>query len=256
MQLKGMAKPTAYVLYQLMWEAVDWVYPPFCGGCGKFGERWCEKCQGELEALPKEICPRCGDPSPASDLCERCMDKPPAFVELRSAFIFKGPVRKAIHRLKYARDLGLGEALSKHLIKMPEIMNWPLDCVTSVPLSHAHLSDRGYNQSNLLARPLALARQIPFIPHALWRTRETRAQVGLSAKERDINVRDAFGANANLVKNKTVVVIDDVTTTGSTIRACASALHAAGALSVYGLTLARAVLQDFSQDSASDMLFQ
>jgi ComF family protein len=256
MQLKGNIKPTAYVLYHLMWEAIDWVYPPYCGGCGKFGDRWCTDCQTHLEALPKEICPRCGDFCPAGGLCERCSEDPPAFVELRSAFVFKGPVRKAIHRLKYNRDLGLGEALARHLIGLPEIKNWSLDCVTSVPLSHAHLSDRGYNQSNLLARPLALARQIPFLPQALRRTRETQTQVGLSAKERDINVRDAFWANADLVKNKTVVVIDDVTTTGSTIRACASALHAAGALSVYGLTLARAVLQDSSQDSASDMIIQ
>jgi len=256
MRLTGITKPTAYVLYQLMWEAIDWVYPPYCGGCGKFGDRWCTSCQSSLETLPKEICPKCGDPNPAGKLCKRCLDEPPAFAEMRSAFVFKGPIRKAIHRLKYARDLGLGEALSKHLIGLPEISNWTLDCVTSVPLSHAHLSDRGYNQANLLARPLALARQIPFLPQALSRTRETRAQVGLSAKERDINVRDAFRANADLVKNKTVVVIDDVTTTGSTIRACASALHEAGALSVYGLTLARAVLQDFSQESALDMVFQ
>ncbi|WP_236709980.1 ComF family protein [Longilinea arvoryzae] len=153
--------------------------------------------------------------------------------------------------MKYDRDIGLGEALAKQIIDLVAILDWPLDCVTSVPLSNAHLTERGYNQSNLLARPLALVRQIPFLPQALKRTRETRTQVGLSAKERDINVRDAFWANANLIRNKTVVVIDDVTTTGSTLRACASALHAAGALSVYGLTLARAVLQDFSSDSAS-----
>ena len=256
MRLTGGEKPTAYVLYKLMWEAVDWVYPPYCGGCGKFGDRWCADCQTDLEALPIEICPKCGDPSQAGNPCVRCIEEPPAFLELRSALIFKGPVRKAIHRLKYARDLGLGEALSKHLIELPGIIEWPLDCVTSVPLSHAHLSDRGYNQSNLLARPLALARQIPFIPQALQRTRETRSQVGLSAKERDINVRDAFWANSNLVKNKTVVVVDDVTTTGSTIRACASALHEAGALSVYGLTLARAVLQNFSPDSVQEPIIQ
>jgi predicted amidophosphoribosyltransferase len=94
------------------------------------------------------------------------------------------------------------------------------------------------------------------MPQAIKRIRETRTQVGLSAKEREINVQDAFWANANLVRNKTVVIIDDVTTTGSTIRSCASALHAAGALSVYGLTLARAVLQDFSPGSASNAAIQ
>jgi ComF family protein len=256
MKLSGEKKPSAYVLYQWMWEAIDWLYPPYCGGCGQFGSRWCETCQSTLETLPDGICPICGNPHPGGTTCERCTNEPPAFQEMRSAFVFKGSVRKAIHRLKYDRDIGLGEVLSRHLIDLTDQTGWPLDCVTAVPLSNAHLTERGYNQANLLARPLALRRQIPFIPQALKRTRETRTQVGLSAKERDINVRDAFWANANLVKNKTVVVVDDVTTTGSTIRACANALHAAGALSVYGLTLARAVLQDFSQDPASSIDLQ
>lgn len=250
MKLSGAKKPSAYVLYQWMWEAVDWLYPPYCGGCGHFGERWCSDCRTSIEALPAEICPICGNPHPGGAICEHCLAEPPAFQEMRSACIFRGSVRNAIHRLKYQRDLGLGEVLSRHMISQLDKLNWPVDCVTSVPLSNAHLTERGYNQSNLLARPLALVRKIPFMPQALKRTRETRTQVGLSAKERDINVRDAFWANTNLVRNKTVVVVDDVTTTGSTIRACASALHAAGALSVYGLTLARAVLQDFSQDPA------
>ncbi len=252
MKLSGTRKPSAFFLYHLMWEAIDWIYPPYCGGCGQFGNRWCEHCQSSVESLPVEICPICGNPQPGSYVCHRCADQPPAFRQLRSALVFKGSVRNAIHRLKYDRDMGLGESLSRHLIDLVKGLNWPLDQVISVPLSNAHLIERGYNQSNLLARPLALALQIPFIPQAIKRTRETRSQVGLSAKERDINVRDAFWANANLVKNKTVVVIDDVTTTGSTIRECASALHAAGALSVYGLTLARAVLQDFSDHPAGE----
>lgn len=256
MLLPGRRKPSAYVFYQWMWEAIDWLYPPSCGGCGRFGNRWCGDCQAGVEALPADICPICGNPHPGGAVCERCTAEPPAFVQLRSAAIFKGALRNAIHRLKYDRDLGLGEALARHLIHLLDGLNWRLDCVTSVPLSNAHLIERGYNQSNLLARPLALVRQIPFVPQAIKRTRETRTQVGLSAKERDLNVRDAFWANANLVRNKTVVVIDDVTTTGSTIRACASALHAAGALSVYGLTLARAVLQDSTPDLTGDSAIQ
>lgn len=254
MRRSGIHPPPAYKLYQLMWNAVDWVYPPYCGGCGRFGDRWCENCQASLKALPSEICPTCGNPHPGGALCQRCVDDPPLYLQLRSAVVFTGAVRNAIHRLKYSRDLGLGDSLSSELIMLTDKLNWPIDCVTSVPLSNAHLMERGYNQSNLLAKPLALATKTPFLPHAIKRTRETRSQVGLSAKERDINVRDAFWANTNLVKNKTVVVVDDVTTTGSTIRACAIALHAAGALAVYGLTLARAVLQDFSTDPASSIM--
>jgi predicted amidophosphoribosyltransferase len=103
------------------------------------------------------------------------------------------------------------------------------------------MRERGYNQVSFLALPLALALGIPYKPKGLTRIHETNTQVNLSASERLRNVMGAFIADSSIVENKTVLVIDDVATTGSTISACTEALVDAGAKEVYGLTLARAI---------------
>jgi ComF family protein len=146
--------------------------------------------------------------------------------------------------LKYNHDLGLSETLSQHLIERFRDLAWPIDVITAVPLSPGRLSERGYNQSGLLARPLSMDQHITYLPGAIYRTRETASQVGLSANERHENVRDAFAARSNLVRQKNVLIIDDVATTGATINFCTYALLQAGARNVYSLTLARAVLTD------------
>jgi competence protein ComFC len=141
--------------------------------------------------------------------------------------------------LKYRRDLGLGEVLSGPLIQMLDESTWPLDLIIPVPLGVARLKERGYNQSGLIARPLARETGLRYSPRALARVRETRSQVGLSLDQRKENVRGAFQASSNLVAGKNVLIVDDVMTTGSTLEACAVALLQAGAMQVYGLTLAR-----------------
>jgi ComF family protein len=164
---------------------------------------------------------------------------PVPFEQLRSWGIFIGPLREAIHRLKYKHDLGLGEALAKHLVNLFLTTGWNIDLISPVPLSRPRQSERGYNQATLLAFPLSLAVGISFNSRTVSRIRNTRSQVGLKAKERAENVRDAFLADSGLVKGKRILMVDDVTTTGATISACAKALKNAGARSVYGLTLAR-----------------
>ena len=228
-------------LYRGFWTAVDWVYPPSCAGCEKFGERWCIECRASVQVLQDNLCAKCGLPEAHNALCARCQVAPPPFEAIRGWGQYNGALRTAIHRLKYRHDLGLAEALSRHLIDHFITLAWPVDLITAVPLSPARLSERGYNQSGLLAYPFALAQKLPFLPAAIYRTRETVSQVGLSAHDRHENVRDAFAALPNLVHRKTVLVIDDVATTGATLNFCAAALLQAGAHAVFGLTLARAV---------------
>jgi ComF family protein len=224
---------------------VDWIYPPVCGGgCQTFGERWCEACQQKVEKFSQNVCPKCGSYEPHGYLCARCQVSQPPITELRSWGKYGGPLRQAIHRLKYQKEIGLGDALAVHLIDLINHYQWPVEIITSVPLSTNRLRERGYNQSSLLARPVSLATKVPFQPNAISRARETISQVGLSARQRHENVRDAFVANSNLVKGKVVLILDDVTTTGATLHNCSSALMHAGAKMVYGLTLARAVLDD------------
>jgi ComF family protein len=138
----------------------------------------------------------------------------------------------------------LGEALAIQLSDFLQTLNWPVDMVTCVPLSRDRLRQRGYNQSAMIARPLAMSIAKPFLPVLLRKTREAPTQVGLSANDRRKNVDGAFEAGGTLLIAKQVLVIDDVTTTGSTMNACARALLDAGAASVYGLTFARAGLHD------------
>ncbi|MEA2008218.1 MAG: ComF family protein [Chloroflexota bacterium] len=143
--------------------------------------------------------------------------------------------------MKYERDLGLGEVMAEFLCQVFSSTGWEVDLVAPVPLGMERFKKRGYNQAMLLARPFAWSMGLPHTPNALQRVRETRSQVELSFLERRENVAGAFKAKPEIVSGKSVLVIDDVTTTGSTLDACAEALLHANAKQVYGLTLARAV---------------
>jgi len=237
------AGPTspAYFLYHFFWCALDWIFVPTCGGCGLLNMRWCETCQNHLSRLTGSLCPQCGEPQPEAELCASCIAHPPAYQSLRSYAWFEGPIRDALHNLKYKQDIGLGEALSKHLIELYNQLNWEIDIVAPVPIGAQRIKERGYNQAGMLGRPLAYAIQKPY-QAVLRKKRETRSQVGLTAHERQENVEGAFEVIPNQVKGRTILIIDDITTTGSTINACARSLHQAGASAVYGLTLARAIL--------------
>ncbi len=151
------------------------------------------------------------------------------------------PLRDAIHKLKYRRDIGLGDALSTHLVPFVKSLNWSVDLVIPVPLSNKRYKERGYNQIALVAHPFSLQMGIVYSSRTLVRKKHTLSQVGLSAIERKKNVEGAFWADANLLTGKSILLMDDVATTGSTLSAAASALVEAGASRVYALTLARAL---------------
>jgi competence protein ComFC len=231
----------AYRVYQLIWEALDWLYPPNCGGCGHSGARWCKECSQNTPEIEPPICPICGNPSTGENPCQRCQISKPLYTSLRSHTVYQGSIREAIHRLKYQRDIGLGEALSRPMIASLQKLNWSLDIITSVPLGLVRFEERGYNQATLLARPIALSLKVPFSLRILTRTRETRTQVGLTVTERQENLAGAFQVTSKLVKGKNILVVDDVATSGATLNACAKALLDGGASRIYGFSLARAV---------------
>jgi competence protein ComFC len=235
---------TRYRLYHAFWVSVDWMYPPVCGGCGKNGTRWCQECQDQVKKIQDDICPRCGSNEPHNVICNDCQNNPPPYDACRSWGQYSGPLREAIHRLKYQNDIGLAEVLSIHLIELFYSTDWKIDVITAVPLGLKRRSQRGYNQSNLLALPLALATNVNFNPSVIERTRETASQVGLSAPLRQENVRGAFVSRQKLVQDKVVLIIDDVKTTGATLNACAQSLLDGGAKQVYCLTLAKSMLKD------------
>jgi ComF family protein len=228
-------------LYSYIWDALNILFPPRCAGCNIWGERFCTACIKKTKIIGSAICPKCGEPQLSNDikLCGKCLDKKLCYENLRSWAIYDGSIKKAIQNLKYKRDIGLGEILSRPLIEMVLNNRWQIDLITSVPLDVNRLKMRGYNQSVLLAKPVAWKTKLPFNKNAIKRVKVTRSQVGLTYNERKTNVSDAFLAESKVVSKKSILLIDDVVTTGATINSCASALQKAQATTIYGLTLAR-----------------
>jgi ComF family protein len=230
----------AYRLYRLAWTSLDWVYPPRCGGCGSIGSRFCDHCLQETQIIQPPVCPICGQGLKKSGTCRICRQNLPGFAAMRSWALFSGPLRTAMHRLKYKRDVALGDALAQPLIRLLASTGWMIDFVTAVPAGVARRAERGYNQAALLAKPIALSQGTPLRLEALCKSRETRSQVGLNALERLHNVENAFQADPGCAQGKRILLVDDVATSGATVMACARALTQAGAQEVFVLTLARA----------------
>lgn len=236
-------KPWSYILYRSIWRGLDLVFPPVCGGCGRPGSRWCSECRQRVNVIRGPFCNVCGKPQGGFETCPSCRKERPSFTALRSWTVFENPIQEALHRLKYRRDMGLGDALAEQMTEFARQLGWPVDLILPIPLGRKRLKERGYNQVGLIARPLALALGLEYAPHLLTRRRETRSQVGLSKQERRENVRDAFSAGRQ-VNGRTVLVMDDVATTGSTLSSAAEALFSSGAKNVYALTVARALTHD------------
>jgi len=160
---------------------------------------------------------------------------------MRSWAVFDSPIQNGLHTMKYRRNIGFGESIAMQMMDFVCSLHWPVEILIPVPLGKKRLKERGYNQVGLVARPLAYQMGWPYEPDALWKTRETRSQVGLTISQRRENVHNAYQADPKVVKGKSILIMDDVATTGSTISACTEALLCAGAQEVYVLTIARAL---------------
>ncbi|MDQ2691642.1 MAG: ComF family protein [Chloroflexota bacterium] len=233
--------PWSYRLYRLTWNGLDLLFPPVCGGCGEAGSRWCTACQARVPIIDKSFCEKCGIPVSGTSTCEKCKSDPPAYRKMRSWAVFDSPVQNGLHTIKYRRNIGLGESIAMQMLAFVRALDWPVEMLIPVPLGRERLKERGYNQVALVARPLAYHMGWKYAPHALWKTRETRSQVGLNVSQRRENVHRAYQAEPRAINGRSILLMDDVATTGSTIVACTGALLSAGAREVYGLTIARAL---------------
>ncbi|HEX79468.1 MAG TPA: ComF family protein [Dehalococcoidia bacterium] len=220
---------------------LDLLFPSRCLGCGKEGSLICAACRVTLPVISPPICHRCGKPQQDGSLCPACINHLHEIDGIRSPFRFEGIIRLAIHQFKYnnLRHIAssLSELLGIHLAKKPI----PGEILMPVPLHYRRLRERGYNQSQLLAKELGKLTGLPVIAHCITRRRQAIPQAkAASINQRCSNVSDAFACHGNL-KGKKVILIDDVATSGATLDACAAALKSAGAASVWGLTVAREV---------------
>ena len=160
---------------------------------------------------------------------------------MRSWAVFDSPVQNGLHALKYRRNMALGEALAMQMADFLRALHWEVDLMIPVPLGKNRMKERGYNQVALVAEPLAYFTGLDYSGRALWKSRETRSQVGLNIAQRRENVHGAYQADPKIVSRRSVVLMDDVATTGSTIFSCTEALLYAGARDVYAVTIARAL---------------
>ena len=220
------------------------LYPPRCLVCKTLGESGlCAACAAQILPIAAPFCAVCGH-TLTDSRCTNCAAQTPAFVRSRSLGAYDGVLRHAIHQFKY-RDrpqlaVPLGRLLAAYAhAHAPDLNHLRFDALLPVPMHPVRQRVRGYNQSERLARVLSAELGLPLLPRVLVRVYPNRPQVGLSGEARRTNLRGAFAVKQpDLAANKTLLLIDDVVTSGSSLHECAAALNAAGASAVYALTLA------------------
>jgi len=239
--------------FSLFSSALDYLFPPYCllcesryiyqGGCFI-----CKSCVDSISFITHPFCSRCGKPfltqSDRDHLCGNCLTHGSYFTIVRALGTYEGSLRKIIHLLKYKQKFAIEKILTLLLDVYQNIdINFcSYDFFVPVPLHRSRLRQRGFNQAVVLGNVLRRKYNMPLQRLALQRTVATLPQVRLQGKERMKNVRNAFKIrDAALVQKKSILLLDDVYTTGATMNECARVLRDAGALRVDGFVVARAV---------------
>lgn len=231
--------------HHLVAFCLDVIFPPTCAYCRRTGWLLCPQCETRMVTVPAAICLCCGRIHEANDnpwlggICEQCRAHPSPLSRMRAPLRYLEPTSTVIHRFKYEGCFALARPLARFLIDGWPVWETAPDLILPIPLHPRRKRRRGYNQSELLARPVGEALGITVETALLHRTRHTVPQVGLGPDERHDNVQGAFAAEAVGVRGSHVLLVDDVLTTGATMRAAAEAVLAAGAASVAAYCLAR-----------------
>ena len=217
---------------------LDLIFPRTCAGCGREGGYLCDECEAAIPRLEPPLCRLCSTPS-RSSLCAWCKTANQPFDGITAPYRWTGVVQELVYALKYrnvrASAPRLSEPMSAHLADS----SITADVIAPVPLHPSRERERGYNQSELLARGISKSTGIPVANGVLARTRNTPPQVSMSTpEERRRNVIGAFECVGD-VAGKRVLLVDDVVTTGATVAECAAQLRQAGAASVWVLSFGR-----------------
>ena len=229
--------------------ALDLILPRVCVACDRLLDAGdaalvCGRCWTRLAALPVPQCPRCGHPG-TTPQCAWCLTLPDYVLVVRSVcWMHRGTGAQIVHALTSRGWHGVGAAIGDRMARLA----WPggapeRTALVPVPLAAPRERERGYNQSELIARALATRWRIPLWRDALERLRATETQTRLTPEDRLANVSNAFrvrDASRKAMRNAHVVLVDDVVTTGATLNACAAALRDGGASWTSYVTFGRA----------------
>lgn len=222
--------------------ALNLLFPQKCLGCGKEGDLLCQICKKHLPHIVSPICPKCGRPQASDILCPDCISNKRTIDGIRSPLRFQGLAREAIHQFKYKNLRSLAQPLSTFLIEYLIQNPLPFNVVVPVPLHLRRLRERGYNQSRLLTLELSRQLNVPLVDDSLVRVKYLSPQAKTSClEERLANVKQAFVIRDSRLQHEKVLLVDDVSTSGATLEACASVLKSGGADSVWAITVAREI---------------
>jgi competence protein ComFC len=227
---------------QLREKVIEFFFPSRCLGCGKTGTFLCDQCCRKLPCISVPVCAKCGKPESTGLLCPACWGWQSHIDGMRSPFRFDGVMRKSIHELKYHNLKAIAGSLARLLFNYLQSGPIPGEVLVPVPLHDRRLRQRGYNQSSLITRELGMLVRLPVSEDCLIRLKNNPPQAKTeTVDERRKNVSNIFACGDHSLTGKQVLLIDDVCTSGATLESCATALKSNGALSVWGLTLAREI---------------
>lgn len=227
------------MLQKLKNNIIDLIFPEECLSCGKIGETICPICREKIVEISPQLCPFCKVITPHGKLCKRCRKKYALTGVVVYGYYQNDVLGKAVKELKYQNIFSsvtelaglLGETIKKEGVAF--------DYVCAAPISRKRLNERGYNQSDLLAKEIARIFKKPYFT-GLVKTRDTKPQVGLTRRERQENLVGTIKViKGGEIAGQRILLIDDVITTGATLDECARALREAGARQVWGAALAR-----------------
>jgi ComF family protein len=236
------------VLAQLARDLASFIYPPTCPVCrspvDETEKQFCFECKEKISALAASpACPLCAAPIPEGSACPFCGGSGLApFDEILALGPFREPLRKLVHEMKYRHRWPLAEILADTMLEHPRIRGVldEIDVLVPVPLHWSRQISRGYNQADALARRLARRCSNITVKYPIVRLKNTSAQTTVrSAADRAANLRLAFGlVDARSIAGKRVALVDDVITTGSTVKAAARAIKQADPTSIRAIAVA------------------